>query len=256
MNRINKLFTEKKDVLSIYYTAGFPNLNDTVTILKSLEKAGADIVELGMPFSDPLADGPTIQDSSLVALNNGMSIKVLFEQLKDVRKEVTIPIVLMGYINPVHKYGIEKFAKKCQEVGVDGVIIPDLPFDEYNEKYKTIFEAAGVSNIFLVTPQSPEARIRAIDSNTNGFIYVVSSSAVTGAKAGLSATQIEYFQKLQNMKLKNPSLIGFGISDNESFKATCKYASGAIVGSAFVKLLANSKDLETDITNFIKDLKK
>ncbi len=256
MNRINKLFTEKKNILSIYYTAGFPNLNDTVTILKSLEKAGADIVELGMPFSDPLADGPTIQDSSLVALNNGMSIKVLFEQLKDVRKEVSIPIVLMGYINPVHKYGIEKFAKKCQEVGVDGVIIPDLPFDEYNDKYKSTFEAAGVSNIFLVTPQSPEARIRAIDTNTNGFIYVVSSAAVTGAKSGLSTTQIEYFQKLQNMKLKNPSLIGFGISDNESFKATCKYASGAIVGSAFVKLLANSKDLEADITNFIKELKR
>ena len=256
MNRINKLFTEKKNILSIYYTAGFPNLNDTVNILKSLEKAGADIVELGMPFSDPLADGPTIQDSSLVALNNGMSIKVLFEQLKDVRKEVSIPIVLMGYINPVHKYGIEKFAKKCQEVGVDGVIIPDLPFDEYNEKYKTIFYAAGVSNIFLVTPQSPEARIHAIDTNTNGFIYVVSSAAVTGAKSGISDTQIEYFQKLQNMKLKNPSLIGFGISDNESFKATCKYASGAIVGSAFVKLLANSKDLDSDITNFIKDLKK
>ena len=256
MNRINKLFTEKKNILSIYYTAGFPNLNDTVTILKSLEKAGADIVELGMPFSDPLADGPTIQDSSLVALNNGMSIKVLFEQLKDVRKEVSIPIVLMGYINPVHKFGIEKFAKKCQEVGVDGVIIPDLPFDEYNDKYKSTFEAAGVSNIFLVTPQSPEARIRAIDTNTNGFIYVVSSAAVTGAKSGLSTTQIEYFQKLQNMKLKNPSLIGFGISDNESFKATCKYASGAIVGSAFVKLLANSKDLEADITNFIKELKR
>ena len=256
MNRINKLFTEKKNILSIYYTAGFPNLNDTVTILKSLEKAGADIVELGMPFSDPLADGPTIQDSSLVALNNGMSIKVLFEQLKDVRKEVSIPIVLMGYINPVHKYGIEKFAKKCQEVGVDGVIIPDLPFDEYNDKYKSTFEAVGVSNIFLVTPQSPEARIRAIDTNTNGFIYVVSSAAVTGAKSGISDTQIEYFQKLQNMKLKNPSLIGFGISDNESFKATCKYASGAIVGSAFVKLLANSKDLDSDITNFIKDLKK
>ena len=256
MNRINKLFTEKKNILSIYYTAGFPNLNDTVTILKSLEKAGADIVELGMPFSDPLADGPTIQDSSLVALNNGMSIKVLFEQLKDVRKEVSIPIVLMGYINPVHKYGIEKFAKKCQEVGVDGVIIPDLPFDEYNDKYKSTFEAVGVSNIFLVTPQSPEARIRAIDTNTNGFIYVVSSAAVTGAKSGLSTTQIEYFQKLQNMKLKNPSLIGFGISDNESFKATCKYASGAIVGSAFVKLLATSKDLEVDITNFIKELKR
>lgn len=256
MNRINKLFTEKKDILSIYYTAGFPNLNDTVTILKTLEKAGADVVELGMPFSDPLADGPTIQDSSLVALNNGMSIKVLFEQLKEVRKEVTIPIVLMGYINPVHKYGIEKFAKKCQELGVDGVIIPDLPFDEYNEKYKTIFDTAGVSNIFLVTPQSPEARIRAIDTNTNGFIYVVSSAAVTGAKSGISDTQIEYFQKLQNMKLKNPSLIGFGISDNESFKATCKYASGAIVGSAFVKLLATSKDLDKDITNFIKDLKQ
>lgn len=256
MNRINQLFQQKKDILSVYFTAGYPQLNDTVRIIKALEKSGADLIEIGMPFSDPLADGPTIQASSLVALNNGMTIKTLFEQLKDIRKSVSIPLVLMGYVNPVHKYGIEAFIAKCAEVGVDGVIIPDLPFNEYLEDYKTTFDKAGVANINLITPQTPESRIRLIDQNTDSFIYIVSSAAVTGAKKGLAPEQISYFERVKAMNLKNPALIGFGISDNESFNQTCLYSSGAIVGSAFVKLIGESKDLEVDIEAFVTAIKK
>jgi len=255
MNRIQQLLNNKKDILSVYFTAGFPQLNDTVRILQALEKSGADLVEIGMPFSDPLADGPVIQDSSQTALENGMTIKLLFEQLKDIRKSVSIPLVLMGYINPVHKFGIENFVAKCAEVGIDGVIIPDFPFDEYLEDYKPIFDKGGLSNIFLITPQTPDARIRLIDENTNGFIYMVSSAAITGAKKGLSDTQIAYFERIQNLKLKNKALIGFGIGDNESFKQTCRFASGAIVGSAFIKMLSESKNLEADIEAFVKKIK-
>jgi tryptophan synthase alpha chain len=255
MNRIQQLFAKKKDILSVYFTAGYPNINDTVTVLESLEKAGVDLVEIGMPFSDPLADGPTIQASSLVALENGMSIKVLFEQLKDIRKKVSIPLVLMGYINPVHKFGIENFVAKCAEVGIDGVILPDLPFKEYLEEHKSTFDKAGLSNIFLVTPQTPDERIKLIDDSTNGFIYLVSSAAVTGAKKGLSQSQIDYFQRVKSLNLKNPSLIGFGIGDHDSFKQTCQYASGAIVGSAFVKMLGDSKDIAGDVAKFVKEIR-
>lgn len=255
MNRIQHLFAKKKDILSVYFTAGYPNLNDTVPILQALEQAGADLVEIGMPFSDPLADGPTIQASSMVALEHGMSIKLLFEQLKEVRKKVSIPLVLMGYINPVHKFGIENFVAKCAETGIDGLILPDLPFNEYLEEYKPMFDKAGVSNIFLVTPQTPDERIKLIDANTNGFVYLVSSAAVTGAKKGLSDSQIQYFERVQSLKLKNPALIGFGIGDHESFKLTCRYASGAIVGSAFIKMLGDSKDIEGDIRKFVKEIK-
>jgi tryptophan synthase alpha chain len=255
MNRIQQLFAQKKDILSVYFTAGYPNLNDTVTVLESLEKAGVDLVEIGMPFSDPLADGPTIQASSLVALENGMSIKVLFEQLKDIRKKVSIPLVLMGYINPVHKFGIENFVAKCAEVGIDGVILPDLPFNEYLEEHKPTFDKAGLSNIFLVTPQTPDERIKLIDASTSGFIYLVSSAAVTGAKKGLSQTQIDYFKRIKSLNLKNPSLIGFGIGDHDSYVQTCRYASGAIVGSAFVKMLVDSKDIAADVTKFVKEIR-
>jgi tryptophan synthase alpha chain len=255
MNRIQQLFARKKDILSVYFTAGYPNLNDTVTVLESLEKAGVDLVEIGMPFSDPLADGPTIQASSLVALENGMSIKVLFEQLKDIRKKVSIPLVLMGYINPVHKFGIENFVAKCAEVGIDGVILPDLPFNEYLEEHKPTFDKAGLSNIFLVTPQTPDERIKLIDASTSGFIYLVSSAAVTGAKKGLSQTQIDYFKRIKSLNLKNPSLIGFGIGDHDSYKQTCQYASGAIVGSAFVKMLGDSKDIAGDVAKFVKEIR-
>jgi tryptophan synthase alpha chain len=255
MNRIQQLFAKKKDILSVYFTAGYPNLNDTVPVLEALEKAGVDLVEIGMPFSDPLADGPTIQASSLTALENGMSIKTLFEQLKDIRKKISMPLVLMGYINPVHKFGIEQFVAKCAETGIDGVILPDLPFKEYLEEHKALFDKASLSNIFLVTPQTPDERIRLIDQNTNGFIYLVSSAAVTGAKKGLSQTQIDYFERVRSLQLKNPSLIGFGIGDHESYVQTCRYASGAIVGSAFVKMLGQSKNIATDVEQFVKEIR-
>ncbi len=255
MNRIKQLFKEKKDILSIYYTAGYPDLNDTVPVLQSLEEAGADIVELGIPFSDPLADGPTIQHSGDKALKNGMSLKVLFEQLKDVRSKVNIPIILMGYVNTVHKFGIEKFAEECSKVGVDGVILPDLPFQVYLDEYKSMFDKCNLSNIFLITPQTPEERIRLIDEKTNGFIYMVSSASVTGAKKGLSEGQIAYFDRVRKMNLVNPALIGFGISDHQSYMETCKYADGAIIGSAFVKLLGEAKDLHGDIKEFVKSVK-
>ncbi len=255
MNRIKELFQNKKDILSLYFSAGYPNLNDTVPILQSLEEAGADLVEIGIPFSDPLADGPTIQKSGEQALKNGMSLKVLFEQLADVRKKVKMPLILMGYLNTVHKYGIEAFAEKCNEVGIDGVILPDLPFQEYLDVYKETFDKNGVSNIFLITPQTPEERIKLIDENTNGFIYMVSSASVTGAKKGLVDSQLQYFERVKDLNLKNPALIGFGISDKESFNATCKYAEGAIIGSAFVKLLGEAKDVDAEIKTYIKSIK-
>lgn len=255
MNRIKQLFQDKKDILSIYYTAGYPNLGDTVPILETLEKSGADLVEIGIPFSDPLADGPTIQHSGETALKNGMSLNVLFEQLAEVRSKVKMPLILMGYINTVHKYGIEAFAEKCNEVGVDGVILPDLPFQVYLDEYKDTFDKFGVSNIFLITPQTPDTRIKLIDEKTNGFIYMVSSASVTGAKKGLSEEQLAYFDRVNQLNLDNPALIGFGIGDNASYKETCKYADGAIIGSAFVKLLGESGDLHQNIQSFIKSIK-
>ena len=255
MNRIKQLFEDKKDILSIYYTAGYPNLEDTVPILKTLEESGADLVEIGIPFSDPLADGPTIQHSGETALKNGMSLKLLFEQLQNVRSSIEMPLILMGYVNTVHKFGIKAFAQKCNEVGVDGVILPDLPFQVYLDEYKDIFDEYGVSNIFLITPQTPDDRIKLIDEKTNGFIYMVSSASVTGAKKGLSEAQLKYFERVNKLNLNNSALIGFGISNQESFKETCKYADGAIIGSAFVKLLGKSGDLHTNIESFIKDIK-
>ncbi|MCU4175764.1 tryptophan synthase subunit alpha [Carboxylicivirga sp. N1Y90] len=256
MKRIQKLLQEKKDIFSVYYTAGYPNLDDTMPILNALQKAGCDLVEIGMPFSDPLADGPTIQHSSEQALENGMSINLLFEQIKELRPSITMPIVLMGYINPVFKYGVEAFISKCQEVGVDGVILPDLPFDEYHEKYQTLFEEAGIANTFLITPQTPNERIQLIDANSNGFIYMVSSSAVTGAKSGLSDEQLDYFNRVNSLDLNTPRIIGFGISNQSTFETACQYASGAIVGSAFVKLLKEKGADESAINDFVKDIKR
>ncbi|MCU4163396.1 tryptophan synthase subunit alpha [Carboxylicivirga caseinilyticus] len=255
MNRIQKLLQEKKKIFSAYYTAGHPQLEDTLPILEALQEAGTDLVEVGMPFSDPLADGPTIQKSSEEALENGMSIKKLFEQIKEMRKTIDMPIVLMGYFNPVFKYGVEAFVAKCKEVGVDGVILPDLPFDEYKDKYQQLFEDANISNIFLITPQTPDERIKLIDANSNGFIYMVSSAAVTGAKSGLSDQQLTYFNRVNNLGLKTPRIIGFGISNKETFTTACQYASGAIVGSAFVKLLAEKGADKTAINDFVKSIK-
>ena len=255
-NRIEQLFEEKKEnILSVYFTAGFPKLADTAKIIKYLEDSGADIIEVGIPFSDPVADGPTIQESNKVALDNGISVKLIFDQLSDIRKEVNIPIILMGYINPVLQYGIDAFCQRCAEIGIDGFILPDLPMQEYIDEYKTTFEKYGLLNIFLITPQTSEERIREIDDNSRGFIYMVSLAGITGAKGDISEDQINYFKKVKKMNLKNPTLIGFGISNKETFDRACVHASGAIIGSAFINILKNSNNLEKDVSGFIKSVK-
>ncbi len=255
-NRINKLFAGKKQrILSVYYSAGFPSLNDTVQISGLLQQSGADIIEIGVPYSDPIADGPTIQESNTKALKNGMSVNLLFEQLSGIRETVDIPIILMGYINPVLQYGIERFCAKCEEVGVDGLILPDLPMAEYMDFYKDVFDKHNLRNIFLITPQTSEGRIREIDSNTNGFIYMVSSASITGAKSGISDEQVAYFKRVREMNLKNPTLIGFGISNKETFDQACQYANGAIIGSAFINVLNHAQDINKDIEKYIKSVK-
>lgn len=254
MNRINKKLQEDKKLLSIYFTAGFPEINDTKKIIQDLEKSGVDFIEIGLPFSDPLADGPTIQESSTRALKNGMTTNVLFEQLKDIRESVNIPLIMMGYFNPMLQYGVEKFCKKCQETGIDGLIIPDLPVDVYNEQYKSIFEKYGLINIFLITPQTSDERIRFIDSVSNGFIYMVSSASVTGSTKGFGEETKAYFKRISAMDLKNPQIIGFGISDAESFNQATQFSSGAIIGSAFVKYL--DRWGTGKIPEFIKNIRK
>lgn len=240
MNRIQRKLQEDKKLVSIYFTAGFPNLNDTVSIIENLQEAGTDIIEIGLPFSDPLADGPTIQESSTIALHNGMTSKVLFEQLKDIRKTVSVPLIIMGYFNPILQYGVEAFCKKCAEVGIDGLIIPDLPVDVYHEEYQELFEKYNLINIFLITPQTSDERIRYIDSISKGFIYMVSSASVTGAKNTFGHTQTDYFKRVADLQLKAPQIVGFGISNKETFEAATTYAKGAIIGSAFVKYLKES----------------
>lgn len=235
MNRINQKLQEDKKLLSIYFTAGYPNINDTVSIIKDLEKSGVDMIEIGLPFSDPLADGPTIQDSSTAALKNGMTTERLFEQLADIRQSVSIPLIIMGYFNPVLQYGVEAFCKKCQEIGIDGLILPDLPADVYDEQYKSTFEKYGLINVFLITPQTSDERIRYIDSISDGFIYMVSSASTTGAKTGFGDIQSEYFKRIDAMNLNNPQIVGFGISNNDTFTQATRYAKGAIIGSAFIK---------------------
>ncbi len=255
MNNIDKLFSEKKNnILSIYFTAGYPNLEDTVKIIKALEKSGADMVEIGIPFSDPLADGPVIQESSQAALKNGMSLKKLFEQLSNIRKDFSMPMIMMGYLNPVIQYGIEEFCRDCQKTGIDGVILPDLPIKEYMESYRKTFHQYGLHNIFLITPQTSEERIKLMDSLDGGFVYVVSSSSTTGAKDKIIDEQESYFKKINKMGLTKPRVIGFGISNYDTFSKACKYANGAIIGSAFIKAIANSNALEKNINGFIKSM--
>ncbi len=257
MNRLDEVFQQKKaNILSVYFTAGFPGLTDTIPIMTHLQDAGADIIEVGIPYSDPVADGPTIQESNQAALKNGMNLRLLLQQLKDVRKQINIPIVLMGYFNPVMQYGIERFCQECHELGVDGFIFPDLPMQMYLDEFKEAFEKHGLHNIFLITPQTSDERVRAIDKNSDSFIYVVSSASITGAKTGISSEQEAYFQRICDLKLKNPTLIGFGISNQETFEKACKTAHGAIIGSAFIKVLEHSKDLKTDIHNYIRSVKK
>lgn len=255
-NRIQQLFKKNpRNILSIFYTAGFPRLNDTIDIAVSLEKAGADIIEIGIPFSDPVADGPTIQASNKLALDNGMHVKLLLEQVRTIRKTVKLPIILMGYLNPVMQYGIEKFVTDAAAAGVDGLILPDMPMDVYQQEYKALFESAGLTNTFLISPTTSAERIHKVDAVTNGFIYAVSASSTTGAKGEFAKEQLEYFEKLRSLKLKNPFLIGFGISDNNTFNTASSYGAGAIVGSAFINLLRESKDLSKDITRFVQNIK-
>jgi len=246
MNRINKTFSQSKEtaskqrLLSIYFTAGFPKLEDTTAVLEGLQQSGVDMVEIGLPFSDPLADGPTIQESSTRALKNGMTTDTLFEQLKDIRQGIHIPLLIMGYFNPIMQYGIEAFCGKCRDIGIDGLIIPDLPVEVFNASYKEVFEKYGLINVFLITPQTSEERIRFIDSISNGFIYMVSSASTTGAKNSFGSAQNDYFQRISKMNLRSPLVVGFGISNQDTFMQATDMASGAIIGSAFVKFLEES----------------
>ena len=254
MNRINKLFRKKnKNILSIYFTAGFPGLDDTVPILQALQDNGIELVEIGIPFSDPMADGVVIQQSSHAALKNGMSIRRLFSQLTDVRRKIEIPLVMMGYLNPIMQFGFEEFCRECKRVDVDGMIIPDLPMSDYLTDYKPIAEKYGLEFIFLITPETSDERIREIDENTNGFIYMVSSAATTGTQSSFDA-QIDYFNRINNMNLKNPRLIGFGVSNKATLDMVCRYSSGAIVGSAFIKALNETTDIETAVKLVLKKL--
>ena len=252
MNRINTKLQEEKTLLSIYFTAGYPNIEDTVTIIQNLEKSGVDMIEIGLPFSDPLADGPTIQASSTQALKNGMTTEVLFKQLKDIRQTVSIPLIIMGYFNPMLQYGVEAFCEKCHDIGIDGLIIPDLPVDVYHQHYKKTFEKYGLANIFLITPQTTPERIRFIDSISNGFIYMVSSASITGNNSGFGPEQTNYFKRIANMKLDSPQIVGFGISDNKSYLQATTHAKGAIIGSAFIKYLTHN-GIKT-ISKFINDI--
>ena len=241
MNRIKQLFEKKsKNILSIYFTAGFPQLNDTPAIIKELEANGIDLIEVGIPFSDPMADGPTIQDSGTIALRNGMTLKILFDQLKDIRKEVNIPLIMMGYLNPIMQYGFENFCRQCKEIGIDGAIIPDLPFDDYIKEYKPIADKYDVKIVMLITPETSDERIRLIDEHTDSFIYMVSSAATTGAQKSFDEQKQEYFRRINGMNLRNPRLIGFGISNKATLEAAQANASGAIIGSKFITLLKES----------------
>lgn len=243
---------KEKKILSVYFTAGYPELNDTLTIIKELDKAGVDMIEIGMPFSDPVADGPVIQRSSETALKNGMNMNLLFNQLGKVREITDIPLILMGYINPVFRYGMENFLKRCNETGIDGTIIPDLPPDVYKELYEPFYVRHDIINVFLVSPQSSAERIMYLDQISRGFIYVVSTAKTTGVINSFDQSHIDYFRKLDNFKLKSPRLIGFGISDRKSYNQVCEYSDGAIIGSAFIRTLEEKGSLPENILRFVK----
>lgn len=255
MNRIDNLFRDtKENILNIYYTAGFPQLNDTLTILENLQQSGADMVEIGIPFSDSLADGPVIQEANQQALKNGMSLHLLFQQLKNFRQNIHIPVILMGSLNPVLQFGMENFLNTCKDTGIDGVILPDLPVTEYEKNYQQMFESAGIHCIFLVTPETNDERLRKIDSFSRGFIYAVSSSSTTGKEKNIQQ-QENYFQRLQQQHLANPVLVGFGIKDKNTFEAACQYTNGAVIGTAFIKALQKGNSIEETISSFILEIK-
>jgi tryptophan synthase alpha chain len=251
MSRLQALFANKKErVLNVYFTAGYPQLDSTATIIQSLQNNGADIIELGMPYSDPLADGPVIQESGNIALQNGMTIAVLFEQLKALKGQINIPIILMGYMNPVLQYGFENFCAEASAVGVDGLILPDLPEYEFEMEYGAIIKKYGLDFIFLVTPETSTERIQQLDNLSTGFLYAVSSSATTGKDKDFNSVE-KYLEQLQSMQLKNPVLVGFGIKDRNTFESACKYANGAIIGTAFIKALEGTTNIEATVKQFI-----
>jgi tryptophan synthase alpha chain len=255
MNRLDSLFKSKNRILNIYCTAGFPQLNSTLHIMKALQQNGADIIELGMPYSDPLADGPVIQSSGGKALSNGMTIAKLFEQLNGFRKEINIPVVLMGYMNPVLQYGFEQFCKSAADCGIDGLILPDLPEHEFETEYGEIIKKYGLDFIFLVTPETSEERIKKLDALSSGFLYAVSSSSITGSDKNFSEVE-KYLQRLKDMELKHPVLVGFGIKDKQTFDTACKYANGAIIGTAFIKALEMAYDVDTATKQFLENILK
>jgi tryptophan synthase alpha chain len=254
-NRISKLFNNKtNNILSVYFTAGYPALNDTLEIIKELEANGVDMIEIGIPFSDPVADGPVIQKSSDIALKNGMTLKLLFNQLENIRDHISIPLILMGYFNPVMQYGVENFCRKCQSIGIDGTIIPDLPMDIFECDYRELFERNNVLNIFLITPQTSEIRIRKTDSLSTGFIHLVSSSSTTGVQTNIVDSQSEYFKRIKGMNLNAKLLTGFGISDRTSFQKACSYTHGAIIGSAFIKALSGDGTIKDKVRGFVRNI--
>ena len=253
MNRIDRLFSgSPQRLLSIYFCAGAPTLDGTADVIRSLAREGVDMIEIGIPFSDPMADGPVIQDAATKALRNGMTLEKLFSQLEGIRRDVDIPLILMGYLNPVFRYGFEAFCKRCTEVGVDGIILPDLPFKDYMESYKDVAERYGLHFIMLITPETSEERVRLIDAHTSGFIYMVSSAATTGAQKDFDAQKQAYFRKIEEMGLRIPRMVGFGISNKQTFDAACEHASGGIIGSRFVTLLDQANG---DATAAIRQLK-
>ena len=254
-NRINTLFENKKqNILSLYFTAGFPNLDDTLTILKGLEESGVDLIEIGFPYSDPLADGPVIQESSGKAIENGMTLKLLFEQLKSLRTITQKPVILMGYLNVVLQFGEKEFIEKCAQVGIDGIIIPDMPLHYFQTNFKELCLKNDVANILLVTPETSNERIKEIDANSSGFIYLVSSNSITGSTNAITF-QTDYYKRIQDMNLANPHLIGFGVHDKKSFETVCKFSSGAIIGSAFIKHLSANGTSKESITAFVDAFK-
>lgn len=253
---LSQTLIRKEKILSIYFTAGFPQLTDTLPLAIALEEAGVQMIEIGMPYSDPIADGPTIQYCSQKALENGMTLSVLLEQVREIKKYVTIPVVLMGYLNPVLQYGVHAFLDQLSAIGIDGLILPDLPLEEYELEYRHLFEERGIANVFLISPQTPAERIRQMDQLTSGFLYLVSSNATTGATSQFTQAQLSYFQRIRDMKLKNPTLIGFGISNATQVYQAFEYHSGCIIGSAFLKALQNSENsLHSTVHQFIKNLK-
>jgi len=252
MSRLTELFKQKKgNVVNVYCTAGYPQLDSTLTVMKALQEAGADIIELGMPYSDPLADGPTIQASGTIALHNGMTIATLFQQLKGFRSAVNLPVILMGYMNPILQYGFERFCADAAAVGVDGLILPDLPQYEFETEYGAVIKKHELDFIFLVTPETSEARVKELDALSTGFLYAVSSSSTTGKDKDFNAVE-QYLQRLQSYKLTNPVLVGFGIKDKQTFQAACKYANGAIIGTAYIKALENATDVEGATKEFLE----